>query len=94
MNRLFKLFQDAFVRNIRQETQFDSEESKLFCQNFANKFFYVKEHDISSFFLNRVIFPQPLNLPCACGTFRDPVSSIGSVGSLVLLKFAFITLFL
>ena len=29
-------------------------------------------------FLNRVIFPQPLN------QFRDPVSSIGSVGSLVV----------
>ena len=27
--------------------------------------------------------PQLLDLPCSCGTFNDPVSSIGSVGSLV-----------
>ena len=26
---------------------------------------------------------QPLHLPCACGTFKKPVSSIGSVRSLV-----------
>ena len=28
-------------------------------------------------------FPQPLDVPYACGTFKKPVSSIGSVGSLV-----------
>ena len=28
--------------------------------------------------------PQPLDLPCAFGTFKKPVSSIGSVGSLVI----------
>ena len=30
-----------------------------------------------------VTYPQPLDVLCACGTFKKPVSSIGSVGSLV-----------
>ena len=34
-----------------------------------------------------VTCPQPLDLPCACGTFKKPVSSIGSVGSLVRFNF-------
>ena len=42
--------------------------------------FNVKEHHLG---FHRVTCPQPLNLPCACGTFRDPVSSTGSVGSVV-----------
>ena len=33
-----------------------------------------------------VTCPQPLDLPCACGTFKKPMSSIGSKGSLVLLS--------
>ena len=32
--------------------------------------------------------PQPLDVPCACGTLKKPVSSIGSVGSLVVYNFA------
>ena len=32
-----------------------------------------------------VTCPQPLDLPCAFGTFKKPVSSIGPVGSLVRL---------
>ena len=35
------------------------------------------------FGFHRVTFPGPRDLPCACGRFRDPVSSIGSAGSLV-----------
>ena len=31
-----------------------------------------------------VTCPQPLNMPCACGTFKKPMSNIGSVGSLVI----------
>ena len=30
-----------------------------------------------------VICSKPLDLPCACGTFNDPMLSIGSIGSLV-----------
>ena len=35
------------------------------------------------FVFHYVTCPQPHDLPCACGTFKKPVSSIGSVGSLV-----------
>ena len=44
----------------------------------------MEEHDVSLFWLPLVVAcSQPLDVPCACGTFKKPVSSIGSVGSLV-----------
>ena len=33
---------------------------------------------------------QPLDLPCACRTFKKPMSSIGSVGSLVIYQIEYV----
>ena len=43
----------------------------------------MEEHDVSLFWLPLSDMPQPLDVPWACGTFKKPVSSIGSAGSLV-----------
>ena len=46
----------------------------------------MEEYDVSLFWLPLCDMPSPLDLPCACGTFKKPMSSVGSVGSLVLLN--------
>ena len=70
--------------NMHQEPQFDLEDSKLFHKTLP---IYMKEHEQIShhFGFCCVTFPQPLNLPCvhACGKFKNPMSSVGSAGSLV-----------
>ena len=76
----FNCFQLNSWDNNCQELQFYFEDSKSllpkFCQlTWKNVFHYFGVHYVTC--------PQPLEVPCACGTFKKPVSRIASVGSLV-----------
>ena len=66
-----------------QKFSFILKTAKNFHQNFANSVTW-KNMMFHYFRFHYVTCPQPLDLPCACDTFKKPVSSIGPVGSLVL----------
>ena len=80
-NDCLNCFQLSSYDNSCQEVQFHLEGSKSlppkFCQlTWKNMMFHY-------FGFHYVTCSQPLDMPCACGTFKKPMSSIGSVGYLV-----------
>ena len=78
---MFELFSVELVRQYlsRSSVSFwrQQKSSAKFCQlTWKNMMFHY-------FGFHYVTCPQPLDLPCACDTFKKPVPSIGSVESFV-----------